>query len=146
MNGSFTSKEPFAQRFVLTNAREDIEQAQRTILGAIEARAFDPSCCFGIRLALEEGLSNAFKHGNQGDPSKTVKLNCRIVPGKIHIEIEDEGQGFNPDAVPDPTESENVEIPAGRGLVLMKSFMTAVVIHPPGNRIEMIFEIPGQVK
>lgn len=139
MSASTTPKEPFDRRFVLRNAREEIERAERTILEAIERHAFEKSCCFGIRLALDEALSNAFKHGNRDDPKKTVRLECRIEAGRIEIEIEDQGMGFDPQTVPDPTQQENVEIPAGRGLMLMRSFMTSVIIHPPGNRLQMIY-------
>ena len=124
---------------MIRNLRQEIEQAQLLILVEIERRDYDHACCFGIRLALEEALSNAFKHGNGDDPEKTVKLECCISPGKVVINIEDQGQGFDPGSVPDPTQQENVEIPAGRGLVLMRSFMTDVRIHPPGNRVEMTY-------
>lgn len=141
MSGRSTSKEPYIERFVLSNAREDIDRAQQSILGAVECRVANASCCFGIRLALEEALSNAFKHGNGDDPAKTVRLTCRIADDRIVLEVEDEGQGFDPSSVPDPTQEENVEIPAGRGLVLMRSFMSDVTIHPPGNRVEMTYEL-----
>ncbi len=124
---------------MIRNLRQEIEQAQLLILVEIERREYDHACCFGIRLALEEALSNAFKHGNGDDPEKTVKLECSISTGKVVINIEDQGQGFDPGSVPDPTQQENVEIPAGRGLVLMRSFMTDVRIHPPGNRVEMTY-------
>ena len=143
MSFSTTSNEPFEHRFVLKNARQEIEQAERAILEAIERLDFGASCSFGIRLALEEALSNAFKHGNQEDPGKTVNLDCRISPGRIEIEVEDQGFGFDPTAVPDPTEQENVEIPAGRGLMLMRSFMTSVTILPPGNRVQMVYVSSG---
>jgi serine/threonine-protein kinase RsbW len=53
------------------------------------------------------------------------------------IDVEDEGEGFDPTAVPDPTASENLDIPSGRGLMLIRSFMADVTVHPPGNRITM---------
>lgn len=139
MTGRSTSKEPYARRFVLANARGDIEQAERAILDAIERHGYGASCAFGVRIALEEALSNAFKHGNGDDPVKTVTLDCRVDEKCIRIEIEDQGQGFDPGSVPDPTEQENLEIPAGRGLMLMRSFMTEVTIPPPGNRVEMTY-------
>ena len=144
MTPSTTSKEPFAQRFVLRNARDEIERVEQAILEAVEGNKFDSSCCFGIRLALEEALSNAFKHGNLEDPDKTVQVDCRITESRIELEVLDQGLGFDPAVVPNPTEEENVEIPAGRGLTLMKAFMTSVTIHPPGNRVEMIYKrTPG---
>jgi len=56
------------------------------------------------------------------------------------IDVEDVGEGFDPDSVPDPTEQENLEIPSGRGIVLMKSFMSHIEYEPPGNRVRMTFK------
>ena len=140
MSAPQPANDPFVQRFVLNNARDEIEQAERVILDGIERQKFDPACCFAIRLALEEGLSNAFKHGNLDDPGKKVKVECCADERRIVIQIEDEGNGFDPEAVPDPTQQENMEIPAGRGLMLMRSFMSSVTVHPPGNRVEMVYE------
>jgi serine/threonine-protein kinase RsbW len=130
----------FIQRFVLTSTGDDSRRAQDSLLEAIEQRQYDASCCFAIRLALEEALSNAFKHGNKNDPSKVVTVSCRIDRSRIEIDVEDEGDGFDPKAVPDPTEEENLEIPSGRGIVLMQSFMSEVSYEPPGNRVRMVFD------
>ena len=98
---------------------------------------------FAIRLALEEALSNAFKHGNKNDPRKKVELACRVDAQMVEIDIMDEGEGFDPNSVPDPTAEENIEIPAGRGLTLIRAFMTEVEIHPPGNRVRMKYVRPA---
>ncbi len=137
MSDHATSNQPFRQRFVLRNRRDDFKEAQAIILQAAEDRRFDETHRFGIRTALEEAVSNAFKHGNGDDPAKSVCLECEISDDELTIRIEDEGPGFNPGTVPDPTQQENVEIPAGRGLLLIRAFMTTVHIPPPGNRVEM---------
>ena len=117
-------------------------EAQQRILDACESRSFDASSCFAIRLALEEGISNAFKHGNRNDPGKGVRLSYRISPNMVEFEIQDEGEGFDPDAVPDPTLDENLEMPSGRGIVLMKSFMSTVEYLGVGNRLLLRYERP----
>jgi serine/threonine-protein kinase RsbW len=137
------SHDPFMHTFVLSNRREDIEQAERTVLQAVEQQNFDTASSFAIRLALEEALSNAFKHGNKNDPGKKVELKCRVDAQAVEIDIRDEGEGFDPDSVPDPTAEENVEIPAGRGLTLIRAFMTEVTIPPPGNRVTMKYVRPA---
>jgi serine/threonine-protein kinase RsbW len=142
MDTASSAKEAFSRRFILNDRREDIESAERSLLSAVEQRQYDRASVFAIRLALEEALNNAFRHGNKGDPSKTVRLDCRIEPDTVVIEIEDQGEGFDPHSVPDPTESENVEIPSGRGLTLMRAFMTEVHIFPPGNRVHMKYVRP----
>src|SRR5215470_14386849 len=138
-----SSPEPFIGRFVMSNRREDFEKAERSVIEAIERHRFDHSSCFAIRLALEEALSNAFKHGNKSDPSKTVTLECRVEEGVVCIDVQDQGEGFDPESIPDPTAEENVEIPAGRGLTLIRAFMTEVHIEPPGNRVRMTYVRPG---
>lgn len=132
----------FSETFILTNRDDDARRAQESILSAVEELQYDPSSCFAIRLALEEAISNAFRHGNKDDPEKTVCLVCDIGADQVVLDVEDQGPGFNPGAVPDPTEEENLEIPCGRGIVLMRSFMTEVSFQPPGNRVRMIFRRP----
>ena len=90
-----------------------------------------------MRLALEEGITNAIRHGNQLDPNKQVTANCRLAPKRVWIGILDEGHGFDPERVPDPTEPENLERPGGRGLLLMRSYMTRVEYSPRGNHLVM---------
>ena len=75
----------------LVRARE----VQQRILEVCEQRRFDPSSCFAIRLALEEAISNAFRHGNREDPSKRVRLEYRIAPDEVEFIVEDEGEGFD---------------------------------------------------
>jgi serine/threonine-protein kinase RsbW len=128
---------------VLQGSREDIERLQERILGAVKRHGFGETCTFAIRLALEEALSNAFKHGNKADPSKTVTVDLRIDPAAVDIQVEDEGEGFDPSVIPDPTQLENIEIPCGRGITLMRAFMSYVQFHPPGNRVQMRFVKAG---
>ena len=129
--------------FILTDAGDETRSAQESVLAAVESQSYDASSCFAIRLALEEALANAFKHGNKNVPGKSVHLVCQIGPDEVVLEVEDEGHGFDPCAVPDPTEEENLEIPCGRGIVLMRSFMTDVSFSPSGNRVRLTFVRPG---
>jgi len=90
---------------------------------------------FSVRLAMEEALINAIKHGNHYDPSKHVQVRCGISEGLLRIEIEDEGKGFDLAAVPDPTDPDNLESPCGRGIMLMRGFMSRVEYNEVGNRV-----------
>jgi serine/threonine-protein kinase RsbW len=137
-----SSNEAFSGRFVLHNRREDIEQAEKAVLAALAAHHYDNASQFAVRLSLEEALSNAFKHGNKGDERKSVRLSCAIDRGVVELEVQDEGDGFDPQSVPDPTQSENLEIPSGRGLKLIQAMMTEVQIMPPGNRVRMRYVNP----
>jgi serine/threonine-protein kinase RsbW len=88
---------------------------------------------FGVHLAVEEALVNAIKHGNRLDENKQVRVCCRLFPDRLWIEITDEGSGFDPQCVPDCTAEENLETPNGRGIMLMRSFMSRVEYSPQGN-------------
>ena len=92
---------------------------------------------FGIRLALEEAVVNAIKHGNRLDASKQVYVLCQSTPEKICIKITDQGPGFDPEAVPDCTDSEHIDAPNGRGIMLMRNFMNRVEYNECGNVVTM---------
>jgi len=92
---------------------------------------------FGIHLAVEEALVNAIKHGNRNDRSKQVHVLFQLSEEAIHVEISDEGAGFDPEEVPDPTDEENLEVPSGRGLMLMRTFMNQVEFNDKGNQVVM---------
>src|SRR5579862_8742991 len=90
------------------------------ILKRCEECRFADQDVFAIKLALEEALVNAIKHGNKLDPCKHVKVRYRITPLRADVAIEDEGPGFNPANLPDPTLEENLEATHGRGILLMR--------------------------
>ena len=93
---------------------------------------------FGIHMALEESLTNAIHHGNGLDEAKYVEFECRIGPSELWAQIRDEGEGFKPDEVPDPTDDDHLEIPGGRGLMLMRAYMTDVRYNDAGNCVTMV--------
>jgi serine/threonine-protein kinase RsbW len=112
-------------------------EVQERIVAMLEEREYSMRDVFAVRLALEEALVNAIKHGNQLDPDKTVRIHCDVEQDRIYVEIEDQGPGYNPDDVPDPTLDENIERASGRGLMLIKSFMNRVEFNETGNCIKL---------
>lgn len=107
------------------------------LLARLEQNAWPEEDKFGIHLAVEEALMNAIKHGNQRDPNKFVSVQYYMAPELLRISVADEGEGFNPEDVPDPTLDENLELPSGRGLMLMRTFMSLVEYNDKGNRVLM---------
>ena len=105
---------PVHEQFeVVIPSDTDAGQAvQERIVARLESLGYSMRDVFGIRLALEEALVNAIKHGNGLDPDKTVRVNCLIEDDLLRVEIEDQGPGFNMSDVPDPTAEENLERPA----------------------------------
>jgi serine/threonine-protein kinase RsbW len=100
-----------------------------------------------VRLALEELGRNAIEWGNRNDKSKRVTFGCRILPGKVIVYIEDEGTGFDPVAVPDPSQDPLGHIDqrrssgkrmGGYGIHLIRHLMDKVVYNARGNRVVAI--------
>lgn len=107
------------------------------ILARLEAEAWTSQDIFGIHLALEEAVVNAIKHGNKLNVSKQVSIECKLGPDRFWIFIADEGDGFDPNAVPDCTDDEHIHIPSGRGLLLMRCYMNFVEYNEKGNAVTM---------
>ena len=116
---------------------EKAREVELAILGACEQQRFTESDVFAIKLSLEEALVNAVKHGNKLDPAKRVRVMYHVNEQRADITIEDQGQGFNPACLPDPTADENLEMCSGRGILLMRAYMTSVVFNPQGNKVTM---------
>jgi serine/threonine-protein kinase RsbW len=123
---------------VLATDLAEIRPAERDVLTRLKELAYDDDHLFAVRLALEEALVNAMKHGNQSDPNRSVRVRYRISPECVEICVADEGPGFNPGAVPDPTANENLDKPCGRGIMLMRCYMDKVEFTPEGNEVLMV--------
>jgi serine/threonine-protein kinase RsbW len=105
------------------------------VLDALRRRDWPAHDLFGVHLALHEALVNAIIHGNRLDAQKQVGVCCRISPQLVRIEISDEGSGFNPSNVPDCTDPDRIEASCGRGVMLMRAFMSRVEFNQRGNRV-----------
>jgi len=118
---------------ILPSILSEAGQLLAEITGELHHRGWSERDVFAIQLAVEEALVNAIKHGNRNDPAKTVTVTCWLSQDLFRIEIEDQGEGFDPDAVPDPTSPERLEEPTGRGIMLMRTFMSKVAYNSKGN-------------
>lgn len=113
-------------------------EVQSRLLDEVAHCGYPSDSTFGIKLALEEALVNAIKHGNKLDLNKKVRIDSTITPVQVEIVIEDEGPGFVRSSVPDPTEPENLEKCSGRGILLIEAYMTSVSWSHGGRRVHMI--------
>ena len=111
---------------------------QRQILAEVERHGFNPNSLFATRLALEEALVNAIKHGNAADPDKKIHVESRVTAKRAEITIEDEGPGFDRAAIPDPTLEENLHKCSGRGILLIEAYMNSVEWSRGGRRVRMV--------
>jgi len=140
-------KTPDSGRFELINDRDQIDAAIKGILDSLSAHGYTESSRFAVRLAVEEALANALRHGHRGLPHTTpIRVTFQASPHDLRITITDQGPGFTPGAVPDPTLEENLELPSGRGLMLMRAYMTSVTFNDKGNQVTMLYTKPPPKK
>lgn len=109
----------------------------QNLLVQLESCGWAERDVFGIHLSVEEALVNAIRHGNQLSPDKVVRFECAVSPQLLWIRISDQGEGFDPNDVPDPTDPEQLEIPSGRGIMLMRNFMSKVEYSNGGTTVTM---------
>ncbi|MBQ2851654.1 MAG: ATP-binding protein [Thermoguttaceae bacterium] len=107
------------------------------VLNELARRAWSSKDLFAVQLALEEAIANAVEHGNRRDPAKKVDVSAEISVERVLLSVRDEGEGFDETATPNPTLAENLEIPTGRGLLLIGNFMTNVWRGSGGAEIFM---------
>ena len=100
--------------------------------GAAAATDFIHSCgvgeeaAFGIDMAVREAITNAMVHGNKEDETKSVEVTLNCLGHELEIEVKDQGKGFDPTSIPDPTDPANILKTSGRGIFLMRTFMDEV--------------------
>lgn len=97
----------------------------------------------GLMLSVTEATTNAIKHANKCDESKLVKINAKVEDGKVIISVKDEGIGFDPLKIPDPTEPENLLKDSGRGVYLMRFYMDDLKynITPTGTETILVLNL-----
>ena len=92
-------------------------------------------------VSLTEAVTNAIVHGNNGDVSKSVKIQLEKSGDNFIIRVSDEGRGFDPNTLPDPTKGENLFKTGGRGVFLMQKLSDTVRFHNNGSTVEMFFKL-----
>lgn len=133
---------PGATSVELLRDRAVIDRLIEHVLELARRHGFEDGSLFAIRLALEEAITNAFEHGHEHIQDETILVEYRVDPHAVDIAVQDRGPGFNPDKLPDPTAIENISKPSGRGVMLMRAYMTEVRFNTPGNRVRLIYRRP----
>jgi serine/threonine-protein kinase RsbW len=148
MNSPRDVRPAVAADIIIPSDAAEARRIQDEIEQHLQARHVSERDIFSIKLALEEALVNAMKHGNQMDRAKKVRISYQIFVDRFDVQIFDDGNGFDPNDVPDPTAFENLERPCGRGLMLMRHYMTEVGFNQRGNGVAMskVFHTGGNGK
>lgn len=105
---------------------EAVSEAAAAVSDFLNRLGIDEGIAFGVDMAVREAVTNAVLHGNKLNEAKVVDLKLRNSPEAFEIIVHDQGQGFNPSDVPDPTKEENILKTSGRGIFFMRNFMDAV--------------------
>jgi serine/threonine-protein kinase RsbW len=114
---------------------ETVAAAAAAVAEFISRSGVSDDAAFGIDMAVREAVTNAVLHGNHQDDNKTVDIVLKSSPDAVEISVHDQGPGFNPEEVPDPTAKENILKASGRGIFFMRTFMDEVnwLIRPEGG-------------
>ena len=113
-------------RLVLPNHIEAIADAAAAAAYFVKSCGAGEEVAFEIDVAIREAVTNAVVHGNQRDETKTVEITFSRSSDALEIEVKDQGCGFDPDGVPDPTDPANIMKTSGRGVFLMRNFVDEV--------------------
>ena len=127
-------------RLVLPSHIETVADAAAAVTGFIRDCGAPDEAAFGIEMAVREAVTNAMVHGNQEDEAKSVEVVFNCQGNELEIEVRDQGEGFEPADVPDPTDPANLLKTSGRGIFLMRTFMDDVqYVHRPegGTAVRM---------
>ena len=99
-----------------------------------------------FRVGLTEALSNAMLYGNASDPQKRVRVEVTVRRKEVAVRVTDEGVGFDPALVPDPTLPANISKSGGRGIFLMKALMDEVRFNDQGNSVTLVLRFQGEAE
>ena len=132
------SEAPIGRSIVIGSNPSAVEDVCKVILCELETKGYGQEDVFAVHLSLEEAFINAVKHGNKMESSREVKIEYAVGGDKVEIFVSDEGDGFDPETVPDPRCGDNIYKTEGRGLFLIQSFMDKVEFNERGNSIHMV--------
>ncbi|HEY5884781.1 MAG TPA: ATP-binding protein [Pyrinomonadaceae bacterium] len=114
---------------------EAVDQAAIAVAEFLSRAGVSEDVIFGVDMAVREAVTNAVLHGNKLDETKFTDISLKSSPGSFEITVHDQGKGFNPAEIPDPTTEENILKTSGRGIFFMRNFMDEVdwTINPQGG-------------
>jgi serine/threonine-protein kinase RsbW len=111
------------------------------------------TCCdyarrfnLNFRVGLTEALSNAMLYGNANDPQKRVRIEVTVKVEEVAVRVTDQGVGFDPAAVPDPTLPDNITKTGGRAIFFMRSLMDEVRFNDQGNSVTLVLRLQGDAE
>ena len=125
------------------STRESVSQVTDALAKTLEKADLPEEVAFDVKLAVQEAVINAVEHGNESDPTRMVHVTCECGDGAVTAVVRDEGEGFDPAGVLDPTLPENVLREHCRGIFLIRNLCDEVRFNKKGNQVTIVKKIPG---
>jgi serine/threonine-protein kinase RsbW len=122
----------------IPSTREAGHQLVEQLVQALTSSAWDGSDFFHVQMAAEEAMINAVTHGNRESEDLQVEVEFKVAKESVYLRFRDEGEGFCPDDLPDPTDDEHLDKTHGRGVFLIKQMMNEVNYNDCGNEVTML--------
>lgn len=129
------------ENLVLDSTMDSISQVEKMIDGQSQMLNIDDEVYGKYMLSVVECVNNAIVHGNKLSADKKVRIHYHITNKRIEVTVTDEGDGFDPDSLPDPTAEENIEKDCGRGIFLMRHLADDVSFEDHGRKVKMTFNL-----
>lgn len=136
--------ESVVRRVTIASSFGQAKKVEDDIVASAQQHGYGEDALFALRLSLEEALTNAIRHGNGCDPGKKVTVRYAVTRWQVDVYVGDEGSGFDPEQVPDPTAEENIEHPNGRGIMLMRAYMSQVEYNRKGNEVHLVKRLQAE--
>lgn len=124
-------------RSIIENNSHLLKEESKKLINRLKEQGVNEDIIFDIHVGFEEALRNAMIHGNRSNPDKKVMVETDVTANAVIICVEDEGEGFIPEKLPDPTQDENILKESGRGVYLIRHLMDEVRYEKGGRKIIM---------
>ncbi|MEZ4937733.1 MAG: ATP-binding protein [Crocinitomicaceae bacterium] len=129
------------ERVTISSSTAEIAKVESLIDKVCESNNFSEDHYGNVLIAVTEAVNNAIEHGNLNVEEKIVTVECMLSNKVLKFAIKDEGNGFDFNNLPDPTDPENIEKPNGRGIFLMKNLADKVEYFDNGSKVEIEFSL-----
>lgn len=129
------------ESLVLDSRMDSINQIEKLIDNQAQMLGIDDDVYGKYMLSVVESVNNAIVHGNKMSSEKKVHVHYHITNERIEVSVRDEGDGFDPEALPDPTAEENVMKDCGRGIYLMRHLADSLTFENQGRMVRLVFNL-----
>lgn len=125
----------------ISSSAENMRLVERLVEDVCDVFNVNEDSYGNILIAVTEAVNNAIYHGNQGNPNKKIKIGFQSHEHDIQFSVVDEGNGFDYNNLPDPTDPLNIDKPNGRGVFLMKNLADKVEFNKNGQEVLLTFNL-----